>query len=106
MRSSPPARAPKSQLAIEKPPTEGLWNSPKKRYSCPKTKEKLQDSRRGAITIKSNPIPGGWATHRLEKINTKEVCESSEPHIRLPSLGTQPRDWELPGNQTLKTSKI
>ena len=87
MHSFPPARAPKSQLAIEKPPTEGLWNSPKKRYSCPKTKEKLQDSRRGAITIKSNPIPGGWATHRLEKINTKEVCESSEPHIRLPSLG-------------------
>ena len=40
----------------------------------PKTKKKLQqDSRRDAITIKSNPKPARWVTHRLENNNTKEV---------------------------------
>ena len=39
----------------------------------PKTKENpQQDSRRGTITIKSNPIPTGWVTYKLEN-NTKEV---------------------------------
>ena len=32
----------------------------------PKTKKKPQDRRRGTIVIKSNPIPAGWATHKLE----------------------------------------
>ena len=57
----------------------------------PTKKKNLQgDSRRGAITIKSNPIPVGWVTYKLENNNTKEVfplCEGSEPDIRLPSLG-------------------
>ena len=40
----------------------------------PKTKEKLQwDSRRGAITIKSNPIATGWVTHKLENNHTTKV---------------------------------
>ena len=40
----------------------------------PKTKEKpQQDGERGAIMIKSNPIPAVWATHKLENSNTKEV---------------------------------
>ena len=44
MYSSPPARAPKSQLAVEQP----------------KTKKKPQwDGRMGTITIKSNPISNG-----------------------------------------------
>ena len=38
MRSSPPARAPKSQLAIEQPWTGGHWNLPKKDNPHPKTK--------------------------------------------------------------------
>ena len=46
-------------------------------------------------------------THKLENNNTKEVLhcyESSEPHVRLPSLGIWQRVWECPGNLTLKTS--
>ena len=38
---------------------------------CPKTKRRPQwDSRRGTITVKSNPIPTRWAAH-LENSNTK-----------------------------------
>ena len=69
-----PESAPKSQLAVEQPSTGGCWNPPKKDAPCSKTKEKLpQDHRRGATTIKSNPIPTGWTTHKLENNNTKEV---------------------------------
>ena len=40
----------------------------------PKTKEKPQwDGRRGATTIKSNPITTGWVTHKLENTYTTEV---------------------------------
>ena len=40
----------------------------------PKTKEKPQwDGRRGAITIKPNPITAGWVTHKLENTYTTEV---------------------------------
>ena len=40
----------------------------------PKTKKKQQwDGRRSTTTIKSNPIPAGWVTHKLENNNTKEV---------------------------------
>ena len=66
MHSSPPERAPKSQLAVEQPSTGGCWNLPKKDSPCPKTKKNLQgDGRRGTITIKSNPIPAGLVTHKL-----------------------------------------
>ena len=58
----------------------------------PKTREKPQwDGRRGTITIKSNPITAGWVTHRLEKTYTTKSTqwsEGSEPHVRLPSLGS------------------
>ena len=90
MCSSPPARAPKVQLAVEQPSTGGCWNLPKKDTSRPQTKKKPQKgSRRGTITIKSNPILDGWVTHILEKNNTKEVLPllCSEPYISLPSLG-------------------
>ena len=74
MRSSPFARTPKSQLAVEQPLRGEHWNPPKKHNLCPKTEKKLQrDGRRGTIIIKSNSIPTGWATHRLEKNNTKEA---------------------------------
>ena len=46
----------------------------KKDTPHPKTKEKPQwDGRRGAITVKSNPITAGWVTHRLENTYTTEV---------------------------------
>ena len=85
--SSPPARAPKSQLAVEQPSTEGHWNPPKKDTPGPKRKKK-RDGRRGTITTKSNPTPAGWVTHKLENSNTKKsshCCEGSEPHITLPT---------------------
>ena len=46
----------------------------KKDTPRPKTKEKPQwDGRRGAITIKSNPITTGWVTHELENNYITEV---------------------------------
>ena len=108
--SSPPVRAPKSQLAVEQPSTEGHWNPPSKDTTHPKTK-KLRWYRnhcRGAIMIKSNPIPIGWWLTNWRTIPMKfsHCCEGSEPHIRLPSLSIQKRDWESPGNLTLKASRI
>ena len=53
MCSSPPARAPESQLAVEQPSTGGCQNLPKKDTSRPKTKKKPQrDARKGTIMIK------------------------------------------------------
>ena len=67
-------RALKSQLAVEQPSTERQWNLPRKDTPHPRTKEKLQgDSRRGAIVVKPNPVTAGWATHKLENNNIKEV---------------------------------
>ena len=54
LRSSSPARTPKSQLTAEQPSTEGCWNPPKKDTLCPRIKEKpQQDGTRGTITLKS-----------------------------------------------------
>ena len=58
-----------------------------------------------------NQIPhllGGWLTNWRTMISTKfsHCCEDSEPHIRLPSLRIQERNWESPGNLTLKASRI
>ena len=73
-----PARAPKSQLAVEQPSTGRHWNPQKKKKDNPhpRTNEKLQqNSRRGTITIKSNAIPARWATQKLEDNKTKEVLK-------------------------------
>ena len=60
--------------------------------------------------IKSNPIPTRWVIHKLENNNTKKklshCCEGLEAHVRLPSLRTQQRDWESPGDLILKHSEI
>ena len=46
----------------------------KKDTPHPKTKEKPQwEGRKGAITVISNPITGGWLTHRLVNTYTTEV---------------------------------
>ena len=72
--SSSPVRTPKSQPAVEQPLTGGCWRPPRKDSPHPRTREKQQlDGRRGAIMIKSNPIPIGWVTHKLENNNIKEV---------------------------------
>ena len=61
----------------------------------------------GTIMMKSNPILiSGWPTNRRTVIPKKlsHCCEGSRPHIRLSSLGIQPRDWESLGNLTLKAT--
>ena len=80
----------------------------KKDTSPPKTKKLQQDGRRGTITVKSNPIPTGWVTHRLENIKPKKFslcCEGSEPRIRLPNWRSDrsgnPRESGLEGQQDL-----
>ena len=44
-----------------------------KRYPTFKDKKPQRDGRRGIIMMKSNPIPSGWMTHKLENNNTKEA---------------------------------
>ena len=82
----------------------------KKETPHPKTKEKPQwDGRRGAITIKSNPITTGWVTHKLENTYTTEVHPLEwrfwAPH-QVSNLGLRQREEEFPENQTLKSSRI
>ena len=48
--------------------------------------------------------PANWRTIIPKKFS--HCFESSVPHVRLPSLGTQQRVWESPGNLTLKASRI
>ena len=51
-----------------------MLETTKKDTLYPKTKKKpQQDSRRGAIMIKSNPIPPRWVTQKLENNDTTEV---------------------------------
>lgn len=72
---SSPTRAPNSQLAVDQSLTGGRILEPtKKRPPHPKTKEKLQrGGRRSPVMIKSNPILAGWATHKLETNDIKDV---------------------------------
>ena len=60
----------------------------------PKTKKELQwDGRRGAIMIKSNPIPTRWVTSRLENNNTKEaVTLLLKVTFWTPSQDSHPED--------------
>ena len=71
-----PARAAKSQPAVEKLSTGRQWDlhTHTKRYHTFETKEKpQQNSRRGTIMIKSNPLLDRWVTHKLKNRETKEV---------------------------------
>ena len=107
--SSPP-RAPKSQLAVEQPSARGLWNPPRKDTPRPKTKQKLQqDGRGGPIMINQTLYwPSGWRTNWRTIILPEKFShcyEGSRLHIRLCSLGVWQRDWESPGNLTLKVSR-
>ena len=95
-------RAPESQLTAEQSSTLELT---RKDTPHPKTKEKPQwDSRRGTITVKSNPITAGWVTHRLENTYTTEVHplkwrfwaprQASQPG-GLATVGGIPRESDL-----------
>ena len=105
MCSSPSVRAPKRQLAVERPLTEDIGSHQKKKRNnalCPNTMKKLQqDGRMGTNTIKSNPIHAKRETHKLKNNNTQEVLflgyESSELHVRLTSLRIWQRNWESAG---------
>ena len=53
MHSSPPTRAPRSQLAIEQPLTGGHWNPPEKDIPHPNINKKPKtDARRARNMIK------------------------------------------------------
>ena len=74
MCSSPPVESSKIATSSWTTTDRSTLEPTKKGYPHPKTKKKpQQDSRRGAVKIKSNPIPAGWVTHKLENNNTKEV---------------------------------
>ena len=57
-----------------------------------KTKKKPQQySRRSTILIKSNPIPAGWVTHKLENNYTREVLTwewKPWAHVRVTRLAS------------------
>ena len=80
----------------------------KKDTPHPKTKEKPQwDGRMGAITVKSNPITGGWWLtdwRTLKPQKSTHWSEGSEPHVRLSNLGVWQWEEEVLENQTLKPS--
>ena len=91
--------------------TGGCWNPPKKDTPRPKTKKKpQQEGRKGSITIKSNPIPAGWVTHKLENSNSKEVLtllwrfwtphQASQPGDLKKGLRI-PRESDLEGQRDL-----
>ncbi|XDA90983.1 hypothetical protein R6Z07F_020594 [Ovis aries] len=100
----------KLQLAVEQQSTGGCCNPPKKilhilrqRRSCSETIGRTQ-SRKYQIPY---PLGGGPTNWRMIIPKMLSYCyEGSEPHVRLPSLGIQQRDWESPGNIALKASKI
>ena len=72
----------------------------RQRRSCSKQQE-------GAITIKSGPMPTGGQPTNWRAVILKwfsHCSESSETHVRLPSLGAWQRNQESPGNVTLKAA--
>ena len=68
-----------------------------------------QTRRRGAITIKSNLIPAGWVTYKLENNYTTEVFPKKSKfwaHVGLPSLRDWQREEEPPENLVLKSNRV
>ena len=100
------ARAPKSQLAVEQPSTEGCWNPPKRDTPRLKRKKKPQrEGRRGKSQQNQIPIPAGWVTNKLENINTKmssHCCDGSEPPI---TLSTKVHLSKLDRDKIIKATK-
>ena len=97
---SPPERAPKLQLGVERPLTGGCWSSPKTGTSCSKTKKKLQRDRKIKTWESQIPYRPGADTTNWRRIIPKTFshwCEGSETHIRLPGLEIWHRDWNSQG---------
>ena len=102
-------RALESQLNAEQSLTGRHWNSPKKDTQHQKTKEKLQwDSRRGTITIKSNPITTGLVTQTGEQSDYRSLptgVKVLSPTSGFPTSGSgkgrrnsqRIRPWRLAG---------
>ena len=68
-----------------------LKSTQKKGIPHPKTKKKQQwDGKRGANTIKSNPIPAGLVTHYLEN---NKYQRSSPTAVKVPSLMSDFPAW-------------
>ena len=82
----------------------------KKDTPHPKIKEKPQwDSRRGTITVKSNPITAGWGLRDWRTLipqKSTHWSKGSEPHIRFCNLGVRQREEEFLENQTLTGTGI
>ena len=85
----------------------------KKRHSTSEDKGEAThthtNNRRGTIMINQILYPLGgrltnWRTITPKKFS--QFCEGSRLHISLRSLGIQPRNWESPGNLTLKVRGI
>ena len=91
--SSPPLTStPKSQLTAEQPLIKKTGTYPKKRHYTSKDIKKKPNKMVGGMHSPYNQIPyllGGqptnWRIIILQKFSHRS--ESSEPHIRLPSLG-------------------
>ena len=97
MRSSSPARAQKSQLAVEQPSTGRHWYPPKKATPHLKTKEKPQQNcRRAKIMIKSNPIHAGlltdWRTI-IPRVCT-DYSQNLSPDTPSKASKNQRSDWK------------
>ena len=103
-------KTPKSQLTAKQPLTKKTLEPTKKDTLHPKTKKKpQQDGRRGAIVIKSNPVPARWANHKLEDNYTTEVIPQEWKFwapIRFTSLGVWQQDEESLKNLALKGSGV
>ena len=81
-------------ITVDKRMLELTKKKKKKGNLMSKDKKPQWDGWKGTITIKSNPIPTGLATHSWRTIIPKKFshcCEGLEPHIRLPNLETQKR---------------
>ena len=87
-----------------------LTKKKKKGTPCPKTKKKPQwDGRRGChhSEVKSHTRQvGDLQTRTIIPKKFSHSCKGSEPHIRLPSLGIQQKDWEFPRNLALRARGI
>ena len=74
MLSLPLAGTPESQLAAGQSLTGRHWNAPKKIPHIQRQRRSHSEMvGRGTITVKSNPITGGWVTHRVANTYTTEV---------------------------------
>ena len=92
----PLARAPESQITAEQSSTGRHWNTPKKIPHIKREGKRQWDGRRGAITIKSNPITAVWVTHKLENNYTTEV-PPLEWRFWAPHQASQPRGPAMGG---------